>query len=87
VQAVLLGLGATLYVVPYVLGVQVTAIGTDTTNQLASTLVSSQNPDVARWLCYLSSALVGVLAAVAVIYNLRQASGRAHIDGQKEAQR
>ena len=75
VQVLLLGLGATLYIVPYMLGVQVTQIGTDTSNQLASILVSSQNPDVALPLCYLSGALVGVIAAIAVIYNLRQASG------------
>ena len=76
IQVVLLGLGAALYIVPYMLGVQVSAIGTDTTNSLAALFVSSQNPDVALWLCYLSSALVGILAAIAVIHNLRQASGR-----------
>ncbi|MEO8570786.1 MAG: hypothetical protein ABI553_03715 [Chloroflexota bacterium] len=87
VQVLLLGLGATLYIVPYFLGVQVTQIGSDTTNQLASLLVSSQNVDVALWLCYLSAALVGILAAIAVGYNLRQASGHAHLDIQKESAR
>ena len=71
-QVVLLGLGATLYIVPYLLGVQVTQIGTDAANQLAGFLVSSQNPALALPLCYLSGALVGMLALVAVIYNLRQ---------------
>jgi hypothetical protein len=80
VQVGLLGLGATLYIVPYFLGVQVTQIGNDVTNQLAATLVSSQNPDVALWLCYLSAALVGILAAIAVAFNLRQASGKPHLD-------
>jgi len=73
-QVVLLGLGATLYIFPYLLGVQVTTIGTDQSNQLASVFVSSQNVDVALALCYLSAVLVGVMALVAVVYNFRQAS-------------
>ncbi len=74
-QVLLLGLGATLYIAPYLLGVQVTQIGTESANQLASILVSSQNPDLALPLCYLSALLVGILGAVAVIYNIRQSSG------------
>ena len=76
VQVLVLGLGATLYIVPYLLGVQVTQIGSDTSNQLAAFLVSSQNHDLALPLCYLSGAIVGILALVAVIYNLRQAGTR-----------
>ncbi len=76
VQVLLLGLGATLYIVPYLLGVQVTQIGSDTSNQLAAFLVSSQNHDLALPLCYLSGAIVGILALVAVVYNLRQAGTR-----------
>jgi hypothetical protein len=76
IQTLLLGLGATLYLVPYILGVQVTAIGSDVSNQLAAALVSSQNPTVALALCYLSGALVGVMAIVAVVYNLRQTTVR-----------
>ena len=87
VQVLLLGLGATLYIVPYMLGVQVTQIGTDTSNQLASILVSSQNPDVALPLCYLSAVLAGVIAAIAVIYNLRQASGPRRSGSSKEETR
>jgi len=56
--------------------VQVTQIGNDTTNQLAAFFVSSQNHDLALPLCYLSGALVGILALVAVIYNLRQGGAR-----------
>jgi hypothetical protein len=81
VQVLLLGLGATLYIVPYLLGVQVTQIGNDTTNQLAAFFVSSQNPGLALPLCYLSGALVGILALVAVIYNLRQ--GGARVSGEE----
>jgi hypothetical protein len=73
VQVLLLGLGASLYIVPYLLGVQVTTIGSDGANSLAALLVSSQNPGLALPLCYLSGALTGILALVAVIYNLRQA--------------
>jgi hypothetical protein len=85
IQVLLLGLGATLYIVPYMLGVQVSAIDSDTTNSLASVFVSSQNPDVALWLCYLSSALVGILAAIAVIHNLRQTSSRPRIETREGA--
>mgnify|MGYP000275812227 CR=1 FL=1 len=34
-----------------------------------------------------AAALVGILAAIAVIYNLRQASGRANLDRGKESTR
>jgi hypothetical protein len=73
-QTALIGLGATLYLVPYFLGSQVTTVGTDISKQLASILVSSQNPTLALALCYLSGALVGVMGIVAIIYNLRLAS-------------
>ena len=75
-QALLLALGATLYIVPYVLGVQLTAIDNDTAKSLASIFVSSQNPDVALPLCYLSGAIAGLLGLVAVYYNLRQSMAR-----------
>ena len=74
IQTLLLGLGATLYIGPYILGVQVTAIGSDLSNQLASVLVTSQNPTVALALCYLSGLLVGALGLLAVAYNLRHTS-------------
>src|ERR1035437_11054048 len=63
IQVLLLGLGATLYIVPYLLGVQVTQIGSATTNQLAAFLVSSQNHALALPLCYLAGGLPwGMLA-------------------------
>ena len=76
VQTLLLGLGGILYIVPYLLGVQVTAFNTSAANRLSSTLVTNQNPDVALLLCYLAAVLVGIMAAVAVVYNLRQTSVR-----------
>jgi hypothetical protein len=75
-QALLLALGATLYVVPYIAGVQLTAIDNDTARSLAAALVSSQNLGVAMPLAYLSGAIAGLLGLVAVIYNLRQTVSR-----------
>jgi hypothetical protein len=72
-QAILLALGATLYIVPYVLGVQLTSIDDPTARSLASALVSSQNLSLAMPLCYISGWLAGALGLAAVIYNLRQA--------------
>ena len=85
-QTVLLGLGATLYIAPYLLGVQVTTIGTDSTNQLAAIFVSSQNTDWSLALCYISAALVGAMALVAVAYNLRQTTVQ-HPRHRKEEER
>lgn len=83
-QTLLLGLGATLYIVPYVLGVQVTSIGTDNTNQLAAIFVSSQNTNWSLALCYLSAVLVGAMGLVAVGFNLRGTTGRRPQRGQEE---
>ena len=85
-QTILLGLGAALYVGPYLLGVQVSTIGTDSANQLASIFVSSQNTDWSLALCYISAALVGVMGLVAVGYNLRQATIQ-HPRHRKEEER
>ena len=86
-QVALIGLGALLYIVPYMIGVQVTQIGADSSNQLASIFVSSQNHAWALPLCYLSGALAGILGVVAVVYNLRQASGPAQDSRKKEQTR
>jgi hypothetical protein len=75
-QTLLLGVGATLYILPYMIGVQVTMIGADWSNWLASIFVSSQNTDLSLPLCYLSAAIVGVLGIAAVVYNLRQTTVR-----------
>ncbi len=75
-QGLLLGVGALLYLGPYILGVQLTNVHGRTVEQLANFFTSSHNTDVALPLSYLSAALVGVLALWAVIYNLRQASVR-----------
>ncbi|MDA8202221.1 MAG: hypothetical protein M0Z49_05605 [Chloroflexi bacterium] len=75
-QTILLGVGSMLYIVPYVLGVQVTTIGSGVSNQLAALLDSSQNTNVSLPLAYISAAIVGLLGLYAVIYNLRIADTR-----------
>jgi hypothetical protein len=75
-QTVLLGAGALLYIGPYLLGVQLTEIDNPFAKQLASVLVTSQNPGWGLWLSYLSGFAVGALGLVAVIYNLRQTTTR-----------
>ena len=72
IETLLLGLGATLYVVPYVLGVQVMTV--DGTSGLSNILVSSLNTDVSLPLAYLSAILIGIIGLMAVIYNFRAAS-------------
>lgn len=72
-QTFLIGGGATLYLLPYLLGTQVTTVGSSIANQLASVLDSAQNPTLALALCYLSAFLVGAMGLVAVVYNLRLA--------------
>lgn len=76
IQAVLLAVGSLLYIVPYVLGTQVTNIDSDVARSLASTLVSSQNPDLAMPVAYISAAIAGLLGLWAVVYNLRQTVSR-----------
>ncbi len=75
-QTILIGAGAVLYLVPYLLGVQLTEIDNSVASQLASILVSSQNPGWGLWLSYLSALAVGIMGIYAVVYNLRQAAPR-----------
>ncbi len=74
VQVLLLALGATLYVGPYILGSQMTMLTGQRIDQIMPFLVSSKNPDLALALCYISAALAGVLGLIAVVYNLRLTS-------------
>ena len=76
VQTLLLGLGATLYIVPYLLGVQVTQVGSSGGTTLASIFVSSQNTNWSLPLCYISALIVGALGLVAVAFNLRETVSR-----------
>jgi hypothetical protein len=76
VQVLLLALGATLYVGPYILGSQMTMLTGQRIDRIMPFLVSSKNPDLALALCYLSAALAGILGIVAVAYNFRLTSIR-----------
>jgi hypothetical protein len=75
-QVVLLGIGAGLYITPYLLGTQATMLHGQHIDTLMPLLVSSKNPDLALPLCYLSAAATGLLGLGAVLYNLRQAQPR-----------
>jgi len=75
-QALLLGLGALLYLGPYIIGVQATLLTGERIDVIMPVLVTSRNTDLALPLCYLSAAAVGVMGIAAVIYNLRQAAVR-----------
>jgi hypothetical protein len=78
-QVLLIGLGATLYVVPYFFGTQMTQLTGQRVDVLMPLLVSSKNPDVALPLCYLSAALAGICGIVAVAYNLRGTRRRSDV--------
>ena len=71
IQTLMIALGSILYITPYLLGVQMTNVIGEANQGFADALVSSRNPDLAFPLCYLSAAIVGILALYAVVYNLR----------------
>lgn len=75
-QLLLLGLGATLYVVPYLLGVQMTELQGENIERIVPVLVSNENLDLALPLCYISGWLIGLLGLFAVYYNLRSTGRR-----------
>jgi hypothetical protein len=75
-QVLLIGLGATLYLVPYFLGTQMTELTGQRVDVIMPLLVSSKNPDLALPLCYLSAAVAGACGVIAVAYNLRQTTRR-----------
>jgi len=70
-QVILIGIGAALYITPFLFGVQTTLLDGSRLIPLSNALVSSSNPDLALALCYLSAAVTGVLGVVAVAYNFR----------------
>lgn len=72
VVSYLLALGATLYIVPTLAGVQVSALALgDPWDGLGKALVTSTNIDLAMALWWVSITAVGVMGLVAVWYNLR----------------
>ena len=80
----LLGLGAALYFIPYIFGVQAAGVVTGTFADISNFLVSSSNPNWAAGLAYVSVALVAIMGAIAVGYTLRT-GGRAEPAEAQEA--
>ncbi len=66
----LLGLGALLYFVPYLLGVQASQVAADQFATITQFLVTNTNPIWAVGLAYVSVALLAIMGAIAVIYVL-----------------
>jgi hypothetical protein len=67
----LLGLGALLYLIPYVLGAQANAVAAGGLADLSASLVSNTNPILAAWLTLSAVGIVAVLGVAAVFYTLR----------------
>ena len=74
----LLGLGALLYFIPYIFGVQAANVLTDKFAAISNFLVTSTNPNWAVALAYVSVAALAIMGAVAVGYTLRT-GGRAEV--------
>lgn len=66
----LLGLGALLYFVPYIFGVQAAGVVTGTFADISNFLVTGTNPNWAIALAYVSVALLAIMGAIAVGYTL-----------------
>ena len=79
----LLGLGAALYFIPYILGVQAVGLGTGQLANISNFLVTSTNPLWAVGIAYVSVGLLAIMGAIAVWYTLRT-GGRAEIAEAQE---
>jgi hypothetical protein len=75
----LLGVGAILYFVPYLFGVQANAIANAQFKPISDFLVSSSNPNWAVGLGYVTVALFAVMGAIAAGYTL-WTGGRAEVE-------
>ena len=74
----LLGLGALLYFIPYMFGVQANAVAAGSLGNVSNWLVTSTNPVWAVGFAYATIALFAIMGAVAAIYTLRT-GGRAEV--------
>ncbi len=79
----LLGVGAALYFIPYILGVQAAGLGTGQLADISNFMVTSTNPIWAVGIAYVSVALLAIMGAIAVWYTLRT-GGRAEISEANE---
>ena len=75
---VLLAVGAALYFIPYMLGVQANAVATGQFLAVSNFLVTNTNPGWAIAMAYISVVLLAILGLVAAIYTLRT-GGRAEV--------
>lgn len=66
----LLALGAALYFIPYVLGVQFNAVATGQLGSISTFLVTASNPTWAVGIGYVSIALLAIMGAAAAGYTL-----------------
>ena len=76
----LLGLGALLYFVPYVLGVQSNSVAQGPLATISNFLVTNTNKPWAVGIAYVSVALLAIMGAVAAGYTLKT-GGRAEVPG------
>src|SRR5579883_441859 len=70
ITSILLLLGAALYFVPYVLGVQFNAVATGTLGSISTFLVTSRIPNWGVGIGYVSIALLAIMGAAAALYTL-----------------
>jgi len=78
IVTVLLAVGALLYFVPYILGVQFNAVAPGSLANVSNFLVTSSNPNWAVDIGYVSIALLAIMGAVAAGYTLIT-GGRAEV--------
>lgn len=74
----LLAVGAALYFIPYVVGVQGNAIAAGAMANISNFLVTSSNPTWAVGIGYVATALFAIMGAVAAVYVVRT-GGRAEV--------
>ena len=75
----LLGIGAALYFIPYVAGVQANGVATGSLKSISDFLVTSSNPSWAIPITYVAIAALAVMGAVAAGYTLRT-GGRPEVE-------
>lgn len=71
-------LGALLYFIPYVFGVQFSAVAPGSLGGISNWLVSGTNTQWAVGLAYVTTALFAIMGAIAVVYTL-MTGGRAEV--------
>jgi len=70
INSCLLGVGALLYLIPYVLGTQANQVAAGGLGDFSAKLVSNTNPILAAWLSLIAVGIVAVIGIVAVVYSL-----------------